>query len=211
LNVLDATATTARYVSNGLDLFGAQISGGRNLQVGTSELDYTAYGYWLIQSPVANGASSDLGGGTWLTGFVTPPGSVPVTGGASYSGHIAGLFDEGSGSMALVRGGIQVQADFAARSVSGTITGIQFGSDTFMYGPMNDIAFSATLDPAQNLFRGTTRVVTFPAGPTAFTADASGVVAGRFFGPSANEVGGVWTLSDASRRLIGSFGAARTP
>ena len=57
-------------------------------------------------------------------------------------------------------------------------------------GPLNDIAFDARFDPVANMFSGTLRVTTQPGGPTAFAGNASGVISGLFFGPSANEVGG---------------------
>jgi hypothetical protein len=208
LGVIDATATTERRTVNGYAVFGAPLPGGRNLQVGEGGgLDYTLYGYWLIMNEPPDVPMQ--GGGAWLGGFVTAPGAVPTSGGAVFNGAIIGLYEDGYKSAALVGGVVRIDVDFAARSVSGAMTGIGLGSDTFSHGPINDIVFSATIDAGANLFRGTTRVSTVPGGPSAFAADAAGTIAGRFFGPAAQEVGGVWTLSDASHHMIGAFGAKR--
>lgn len=210
LDVVDATATTERYVSGGYFMFGTPISGGRNLQTAANSLDYTTYGYWLIGGPVSSGSFDWTGGGTWLGGYVTPASAIPNSGTASYAGQVTGLYDESGippGNVALLFGDVRVTADFAARSVSGTMTNLSLGSDWVSHTPLNDLAFAATFDPAANLFTGTTRVTNAPGGASAFSSDASGVVSGRFFGPAASEVGGVFTLADAARRLIGSFGA----
>ena len=71
---------------------------------------------------------------------------------------------------------------------------------------LNDVSFTGSIDTTRNWFSGTTGVTNQPAGQQAFAPGASGSITGMFYGPAANEVGGVWTLSDSVRRLIGSFG-----
>lgn len=207
LGVADVTATDRAV--NGARIPGAPLPGGRDLQVRVETLDYTLFGYWLIASFPSPGTAEFVEGGTFLGGYVTPAGAIPASGTASYTGSVTGSYDESSqapGDVALLLGNASLTADFAARSVSGQFTNLKLGSDWVTHSAINDVAFTASFDPAQNLFTGTTRVTTFPSGPSAFGADAGGVVVGQFFGPSANEAGGVWTLSDAAHRLIGSFG-----
>jgi hypothetical protein len=211
VGVVNATATREDHLVNGFHTFGTPISGGRNLQTDVVELTYTSYGYWLIERFPQVGSYEWTNGGAFLGGFVTPPGSIPSTGNATYTGNVTGLYDEAflGGDVALLSGNVSVTIDFSARSVSGQMTNLQLGSDSVRHSAMNDIAFNAAFNPAQNLFNGTTHVTTVPNGSSAFTADATGVIQGRVFGPTADEVGAVWTLSDSVRRLIGSFGAGR--
>jgi hypothetical protein len=196
VGVANATATREDYLVNGYHTSGTPISGGRNLQTNVVELTYTNFGYWLIERFPQVGTYEWTNGGTFLGGFVTPPGSIPTTGNATYTGSVTGLYDEAflGGDVALLVGNVSVTIDFAARSVNGQMTNLQLGSDLIRHSAMNDIAFNAAFNPAQNMFIGTTQVTTVPNGSSAFTAD---------------EVGAVWTLSDSVHRLIGSFGARR--
>lgn len=93
--------------------------------------------------------------------------------------------------------------------LSGSMTNVSLldGDGMFADTPPGDIAIAARFDGSRNFFSGTTSVTSFPNNVAAMTANASGAIAGRFFGPSAQEIGAVWTLSDGVRQMIGSFGA----
>jgi hypothetical protein len=41
--------------------------------------------------------------------------------------------------------------------------------------------------------------------------NATGTLEGRFFGPSAQEAGAVWTLFDGTNAAIGTLGGRRGP
>jgi hypothetical protein len=209
LQVIDATATTDRRLDNRHTVFGASIPDGRNLQTYRRALDYALYGYWLIFRINEPGYFVSLNGGAWLGGYIPRPGPLATTGVKNYRGNVAGLYDEGAPLMALLVGDVLVSVDFSTRVVTGTLTKLGLGSDEYIHGPLNDFAFSAILDQPGNTFTAPIRVTTPPSTSSAFGTDASGVISGRLFGPNANEVGAVWTLSDASHRLVGSFGAAQ--
>ncbi len=182
----------------------------------SDNLDYTRYGYWTL--PAGN-PYYDVGAGSFLGGYVTAASEIPTTGSANYAGGVVGLYKAGSftsgfGIDALeIIGDVHLSVDFGSASLLGSMTNLQFTDSEFIEIPLNDIGFSATLDAARNLFTGTTSVTSIPAGPHseyAFSASASGLIAGRFFGPGAREAGAVWTLSDGQRSIIGSLGVART-
>lgn len=211
LGVEDVTVTSANQLVNGTYRPGAAIPGDRSLTTSLATLDYTAFGSWLIAA-YPSGGYSWAEGGTFLGGYITPAQAVPASGTATFLGSVAGNYDESGqppGDVAVLLGDVRVSTDFGSRSIAGLMTNLRLGSDWVRHGALNDIAFDAQYDPAANMFRGTTRVVTFPSGPSAFSADAAGQIGGMFFGPSAQEVGGVWTLSDSAHRLIGSFGARK--
>jgi hypothetical protein len=164
--------------------------------------DYTEYGSWQIHA--ARGA----GNAVYVGGYETPAAQVPASGTAIYSGTTTGLYtriDACPCYEQFVGGNVQLTADFGARTVSGSLTNLYADDgDNWMPTPLNDVGFTAAIDSAENRFTGTTRVTSEPGG---FSPNATGVIAGRFFGPAAQSVGAVWTLSDSTRRLIASFGA----
>jgi hypothetical protein len=170
-------------------------------------LDYTRFGYWDVISGVYQIDSQ----AAWATGFLTPASGVPTNGTATYSGQTTlTLYSYAQGD-----GNVTLTSDFTARAVSGTFTGLKVADyDLFGLGPVNDVAFTAVFDPQANMFRGTTTALERPVAPagqtTAFVLapGTSGTIAGRFFGPVAQEVGGVWTLGDKG---LGAFGARRSP
>ena len=182
-------------------------------------LDYTRYGYWTV--PTAVNPYYDRAGGAWMGGYATPPSQIPVTGSATYNGRLVGLASSyptcGCDDFEEFTGNVQMSADFGSRELSGSMTNLRFtdSMSSFDLIPLNDIGFGAAINPAQNMFTGTTWALTVPFNPHptfsyAVNAGATGSISGRFFGPSAQEAGGVWTLSDGLHRLMGSFGVTRT-
>jgi C-lobe and N-lobe beta barrels of Tf-binding protein B len=183
----------------------------------SDNLDYTRFGYWTL--PDTN-PYYDVGGGAWLAGYVTPASQLPTSGSANYSGRAVGLASsyptcQCSDFMDFA-GVVAMTANFGTRAIFGSITNLKFTNMEFADIPLNDVGFAATLDPTRGTYTGTTSALTFPVNPYpnfpfAVGAGASGAITGAFYGPSAQETGAVWTLSDGTHRLIGSFGAAKGP
>jgi hypothetical protein len=192
---LNFQVPTGPYLSNSIVSNGA-------------DLDYTRFGYWWVD----DGIDGPFAHGVWNVGFATPQSAIPTTGQASYTGHTTGLYDEShpcgcqNDFTVAFSGDMSLTANFGARTLSGSFTNLSITGGTVLQPTLNDVNFSASIDSSRNWFSGVTGVVNQPAGQQAFTPDASGSITGMFYGPSANEVGGVWTLSDSIRRLIGSFG-----
>jgi hypothetical protein len=127
-----------------------------------------------------------------------PPG---VAGGAST--HVVGNLD-GQGTLT---------ADFSAGTLSGSFSGIEVlpagGCCVGAGDAWNGFSVNATISGAT--FAGTSAVTSTPAKTDAYTmaAGAAGTVAGTFNGPSANELGAVWTLSDGVRSASGAIYAPK--
>lgn len=180
----------------------------------SANLDYTRFGYWLRD----DGVDGVFNLGAWTTGFVTPVANLPAQGSATYAGKASGLYNVAISATSPAdfdssfKGDVSMSANFGASTLSGAITNI---AATSLYsaftGPVNDIGFSASIDRTNNLFAGTTSVAGQASGPYAFGPTASGLINGRFYGPSATEVGAVFNLSEGARRLIGSFGLIGSP
>jgi len=175
-------------------------------------LAYTRFGYWTLPSTI--NAYYDRSGGAFLGGYVTPSSGIPVTGSVSYSGHVVGLYSTsvlsgGPEDLKELAGNVSLLADFGARSLSGSMSNLHFTDSAFADIPLNTIGLSATIDTTHNFFTGAIQVTSIGDPTYGFTSNASGSVGGRFFGPSAQEIGAVWTLQDSAHRVIGSFGASR--
>lgn len=176
----------------------------------SADLDYTRFGYWLrYQSTEGLWQASAFTGG-----FLTPVSGIPISGTAVYKGAATGVFNDqaicncATGFVSQFNGNVTLTANFAQSNISGSITNISLTSLSGLSpGPMNDIGFAAAIDRGNNLFSGTTSVISQPGGSYAFGPTASGLIDGRFYGPNASEVGVVFNLSEGSRRLIGAFGA----
>jgi hypothetical protein len=181
-----------------------------------ADLTYTRYGYWNL--PSNSNFFNSIAGGAWLGGLVTPSSAIPTSGSAEYRGATFGLFGTGevlAGScqcqfMTHIVGVVRLTANFSSGAISGSITNVMFGEDAFDATSFA-IGFDASLNRATNLFTGATRVTSPSSVLTLrdFPSTATGDITGRFFGPAAQEAGGVWTLSDGSQRMIGSFGAKK--
>ena len=182
-------------------------------------LDWTRAGWWAARvdpGPWDYGGPADYRG-VFVAGYETPAGEMPTAGSATYSGAAMGWMYAPSNSApnglacrcteVSLGGTATFTADFGARSLSGTLTGMEILGWDDAIGPWNDVTFIATI--AGNGFSGSTRVTTAPAG--AMGLNATGTLEGRFFGPSAQEAGAVWTLFDGTRSAIGTFGGRRGP
>ena len=171
-----------------------------------SNLDWTTYGFWYSSTP--NNASQSYA--AYVTGYATTPGSVPTTGTATYNAsaqaHVFYPSIQGQNGIGhdFVSGNASLQANFGTRSITGSLTNMVAGS-----APWNSVSLLGAISGGN--FSGTTAVSSAPGGPASLSGSASGTFAGLFFGPSAQELGAVWTLSDGSRTAVGTIGARSGP
>ncbi|HET7817088.1 MAG TPA: transferrin-binding protein-like solute binding protein [Sphingomicrobium sp.] len=187
---------------------------GEALATGGANLDWTRAGYW------SGGCGAwDYGcdpgvahGGAFVVGYETPAADMPTTGTATYSGAAEGrMYVPLSVVDALpckcqevpIQGDASFTADFGARTVSGELTNMY--RVWWDESAWNSVLFSSTI--TGNGFSGTTRVT--GAVDHGMAGNATGTIEGRFFGPSAQEAGAVWTLFDGTRSAIGTLTARR--
>ena len=158
-------------------------------------LDYVAFGSWQW------GSSEPGYYGHFVFGYETPPASMPVSGAATFSGAWEGeLFTPKAGQpvqVGDVGGNASFSVDFLSGKISGALTSATGGGS---YGialqPWNDVSVSAAIAAGSNRFSGTTAA---PSSPS-----ASGMIAGAFYGPAAQQLGAVWTLTDGTSSAIGT-------
>lgn len=156
--------------------------------------DYQSFGAW------AN--SGGIGQVTY--GAVTPALSVPLNGKANFSGKLAGFYVSPTGQGAMAAADLTVNADFSARSLSFASSGtfISRSLDAKTDAPHLNLSGTLTYGRGSNSFSGPLT----NAGGT-----MSGAATGLFYGPAAQELGGVFALRSptTAETMSGGFGARR--
>lgn len=165
-----------------------------------SSLTYATYGFWAESDDpgLIDGDTAPVQGGAFFGGNNTPIGNMPSTGTANYSGFVIGndsSSDGGDfgGGLGLVVGDATLAANFATNRISGLL---ELNNAEFV--PYTDITLSETSISA-NTFEGTATT----------GLGHSGTFRGQFFGPAAQELAGLASLSEGPSNLQVSFGGAQ--
>jgi hypothetical protein len=182
-----------------------------------SGMTYTLLGAWEY---VPASGNTDYVGHV-VTGYSTAPGSVPTSGSATYTGTggVVGAYAVPSGSNAIqfgtLVGNASLNVNFSTNAASGSFTNMQataIGSST--PAPWNDISLSGNLSkttgPGAAAFVDGSTTTPGNSGAAGFSIAAHGVFHGALYGPTGQEVGGTWTLSETGgggKAAIGTFGA----
>jgi hypothetical protein len=168
--------------------------------------DYQSFGVWNhLESPVQVGIHAHS------FGAATPGPAVPLTGQAIFSGKLAGMYVSPSGEGSAAVANVGISTDFSARSLSffsnnthvttlASVTGLT--STTATAAPSLDLRGTLTYAPGSGTFTGSLK-------NNGFTM--SGVSNGQFYGPAAQELGGVFALRSATtaETFVGAYGAKR--
>jgi hypothetical protein len=182
-----------------------------NMEGVTWGLSYVALGGWA-QHP---------SGAVWesftefLFGYETPAASMPSTGQATFSGYadaniigpvsIGGLLHIFSNRAS---GKAELTADFASGKIIGGLSHMQYFENS-SFVPWNDVSVNGNILRGTNKFSGSTGVTSTPGTTFSVKASAVGNIDGAFYGPNAQNLGAVWTLSDGTTSVIGGVAAGR--
>jgi|GEM_PF-1007251 len=141
-------------------------------------------------------------------GFETLADNVPVTGEAGYALNYDGYAADNDYANVIVLAGTGVfQIDFATGAVE--LTGGHEWEEMTLGNALPDnegwgkISGSGTLASSANEFDGSISVSGF--------GDYAGTFGGSFFGPEAEEVGGVFSAEDGDDKLVGAFTGGAFP
>lgn len=160
--------------------------------------EYQSFGVW--------NHSNEFGKMLVATSFgaATPGSAVPLVGAASFTGKLSGLYASPGGQAASASADLTVSADFSARSLGFASRGTTLtpAGSAPAAAPHLDLSGRLSYAPGSSSFNGT---LTNAAGTM------SGGSTGRFYGPAAQELGGVFTLrAPASvETFVGAYGAKR--
>ncbi len=152
---------------------------------------YVTLGIW--NSPDQN--TRDFAFGSIAFGIKTKGADMPTTGSATFNGLTLGNLVAGT-TLYRVSGDVAFSVDFGTNAVNGTFTNM--GKENVQTGAVSawrNFTSTGSISTG-SLFSG-----------TAASDDAvlSGTLSGSFFGPSAVEIGGTWSLSGTGENAVGAF------
>jgi hypothetical protein len=137
-------------------------------------------------------------------GASTPASSIPVSGQASFVGQLTGRYVSPDGAGYTAAAATSVSVNFQARELGFASTGTVLTRDfaTAVQAPSLNLNGTLTYAPGASAFSGT---LANQAGTLSGTTD------GRFYGPAAQELGGVFLLKSEStpEQFVGAYGAKR--
>jgi hypothetical protein len=161
--------------------------------------NYQSFGVWEPGTETGTGTTGVLSYGT-----PTPAGAIPASGSASYVGLLGGQYINADGVDHILTANLTANVDFASRSLSLQTAGtsIVSAATSATPAPSLDLAGTASYTAGSDVFSGALN----SAGGT-----LSGTTTGRFYGPNAEELGGVGALKAASgvESLQFAFGAKK--
>ena len=166
--------------------------------------NYQTFGIW----ETGRGTGSGTAGGISV-GAATDGSSIPTSGTATYSGYIGGVLVDYDGDDFITRGRVSLGADFTNRTLTFATTSTDY---------ISPVASTPTWrsDSNLNISNATGTKLSWSAATNSFTGNVvdgnslSGTVTGKFYGPAAEEVGGIYNISGSGlNRHAGAFGAKR--
>lgn len=185
----------------------------------TVNLSYVALGIWGTGTSerrawLAPAWQEDVTQFTF--GYETPSAAMPMSGAATFTGSAyANVFrSDATISAAIVLGRASFSVDFSSGNISGAFndwqqSGSSAPTSTPSFLPWNDVSISASIAAGTSHFSGTTAVTSNPGTMFSLSNSATGHIVGGFYGPAAEEIGAVWSLSDGTSSALGGVMGAR--
>lgn len=163
--------------------------------------DYQSFGMWETGLNTTNRTV-----GVFSVGNSTGT-AIPVNGEATFTGKVVGNYIDALGQGNTVLADLNVGVDWGAKSLSFTTTNTKISSNP------TTVAFSLTpsLDMTNQLiYSGTANGF---SGTLTTEGGLSGDTTGQFYGPTAQELGGVFVLSSSTsvETYSGAYGAVQSP
>jgi hypothetical protein len=167
-----------------------------NTDYGGTGLNYATYGIWELTRFDATGGVSEVWAGASTLGFETTSSSMPQSGSATYTGRMDGRYSTGLSPNQTVTGFASLEVDYSEASLSSSFSNVTVDGQ-----PFRDINGTGVI--TGNSFTGA--LSTDLAVPGQIGPDMDGTLARNFYGPAANEVGGVFELSGGDAFMVGGF------
>jgi hypothetical protein len=183
-----------------------------NTDFGGSGLDYTTFGIWEWSTFDTDTDEVLTNRATALAfGSPTAAGDMPSTGSASYSGRMNGSVSDSLELSQPANGVVSLMADFLTADISMNITGVTVGGQVFRDLSGNGSITNNTFVGTDNTFIGgfTGLLATDPIQAGQVGPDMNGSFQGNFFGPAAEEIGGVLEMSGGGAVMSGAFVGAQ--
>jgi hypothetical protein len=163
---------------------------------------------YLDAEPVSNGIAY------YGYGFETPGTAIPTAGTAAFSGLADGyIYSSTHGQItgAYVQGNAALSVNFGSGSITGAFTNMKTNLSsvdfTNLSSQWNDVSLNASIAAGTSKFSGATAVTSTPQTPLSLSGNATGHIDGGFYGPAAQNIGAIWSLSDGTTSVVGGVAA----
>jgi hypothetical protein len=155
--------------------------------------DYQSFGVWK-PAWITQGTF-----GTFSVGAPTAGSAIPGTGNANFTGKVIGSYVSGTGVGNAVLANLTVNVDFSSQSLAFNTTSTLTSLDwkTFTQNDGLNLSGNLSYSPGTNGFTGDLSTVSGLAGQSS----------GQFYGPAAEELGGVFFLQGNGETYTGAYGA----
>jgi hypothetical protein len=162
-----------------------------NLTHEASNFDYMSWGKW---TGVVEGIDT-FTQGHFIVGLTTETVNMPKNGTATSVGNIRGDYIENSNFHDDLGGNVTLDADFGTMKIDGhfQFSGTNITGYAYMIGA-DIVGHKIENGQLNGNITGTS---------------GSGFATGRFYGPTANEVGGAFEFSTPNHSVVGVYGAKR--
>ena len=169
-------------------------------------LSYVSLGEWMWQTYLPNGNATDQGRAYFVHGDRTPATEIPISGIATYSAASLGYDTDAAnrnfpGYGAPVR--VALSADFGRSSISAQLSRDSWVGGDSVGGTLTTVAIDAhgtgTINSPGDFSIPLYGTIGFPgqvSGSISANFAATGSLNGAFFGPGAQQVGGVFVFGD---------------
>jgi hypothetical protein len=162
--------------------------------------NYQSYGVW----------ATDLSPSSWVAGAVsagraTPGNAVPTSGNAVFNGIASGFYFDSSGMPFATAASMKADVDFSNQRIgfstsNTTLVSTNSGVPSPDGSGLN-LSGNFSYQKGVNAFSGPVNTA---------NSQLTGQGSGRFYGPAAEEIGGVYSLQGTGvSRMIGGFGGKR--
>lgn len=177
----DATFTNYGRVVGGTTHTLKMLNPGSTPTPGVS-LTYATYGHWRTVTPGGGNFGNTAQNDTYFVfGFKTPKGSVPIAGTGYFTTYFDGTYTTAQKNYDIDgTGTLTAQFGSGTLSFTSSLTGTPTSGSAIAFGALNG---SGSINSNAASFSATGSNPTYSLN-----------LAGYFFGPSANEVGGVFSL-----------------
>ena len=166
-------------------------------------LSYVSTGQWAQRSSTTS--PNLLSSGVYVFGYQTPQAAMPTGGTAVFSSTattIATIYKTVGTEIqsAHITGNASITADFGSGAINGSFTQMKVTNTEHW----NDVSVTANIASGSNTFSGSTAAASAPGAPMSLSGSAVGKINGVFFGPAAQNLGAVWSLSDGTGSALGT-------
>jgi hypothetical protein len=164
-------------------------------------LSYAVTGFWIQRQTV--NSPPLLSDSEFVFGYETPQAAMPTSGTAVFSGGAQASVYKTVGTEIQTTGAggnASISANFGSGAITGSFTKMQ----TLSNQSWNDVTLTANIATGTNRFSGSTAAASSPGTTMSLSGSATGSINGAFYGPAAQNLGAVWSLSDGTGSALGS-------